>query len=77
MNLNERKMIGHNISQMRRRRGYTQAQLAELLNDSVQYVGRIEQKGILSLQTIKKFAEPLHTAPQFLLPRNLDSLPSY
>ncbi|MEW9671303.1 helix-turn-helix domain-containing protein [Ammoniphilus sp. 3BR4] len=66
--MDERRMIGENIGRLRKRRGYTQLELAKSLNNSLQYVQKIEQQGTLSLKTLIKFSHPLHTAPQLLLP---------
>ena len=57
--------IGGKIREFRKRRGYTQAKLAELAGIDYKYLQRIEGKKppALKVDTIEKFAKALKIAP--------------
>ena len=64
----DNKRIGHRIKEIRESRGYTQEQLAEKLNLSVQHVSVIE-RGVKSprLDTFIKIANILEINADYLL----------
>lgn len=64
----DNKLIGHRIKEIRESRGYTQEQLAEKLNLSVQHVSVIE-RGIKSprLDTFIRIANILEINADYLL----------
>ncbi len=61
--------VGKNIQALRRKRGLTQEQLAELIRTSYKYMQRIEGRTPpdIRLSTIKKIADALKTTPANLL----------
>lgn len=72
------KCLTHNLQYYRKQRGYTQEQLAEKVNTSVNYMGLIERgKNIPSFQMIEKIAAALEIDPtQLFVPENkTDSIP--
>ena len=64
----DNKLIGHRIKEIRENRGYTQEQLAEKLNLSVQHVSVIE-RGVKSprLDTFIRIANILEINADYLL----------
>ena len=64
----DNKLIGHRIKEIRENRGYTQEQLAEKLNLSVQHVSVIE-RGVKSprLDTFVRIANILEINADYLL----------
>ncbi len=61
--------VGKRIQALRRKRGLTQEQLAELIKTSYKYMQRIEGRTPpdIRLSTIKKIADALKTTPANLL----------
>ncbi len=61
--------VGKRIQALRRKRGLTQEQLAELIKTSYKYMQRIEGRTPpdIRLSTIKKIADALKTTPADLL----------
>ncbi|MFD0712070.1 helix-turn-helix domain-containing protein [Paenibacillus sp. GCM10027626] len=56
------KMIGEQIRHYRSTKGWTQEQLAEVLESQGTYIGRVERgEQNIQLQTLEKIAEALHT----------------
>ena len=54
---------GENIANIRKRRGYTQEQLAELLGNSKSYLAHVEQGDAqFSVDTLWRFASVLHVS---------------
>ena len=52
---------GENIANIRKRRGYTQEQLAELLGNSKSYLAHVEQGDAqFSVDTLWRFVSVLH-----------------
>lgn len=64
-----RLKIGKKIKDLRKKRGYTQDQLAELAEIDYKYLQRIEGKTPpnLKVETIEKLAKALKTSPSHLL----------
>lgn len=62
--------ISVRIREIREANGLTQAQLAERIGFSANYVGMIEQgiRQVATIETLLKFADALQTSPQYLLP---------
>ena len=68
-----RSRIGLRVSQFRKRRGLTQAQLAELTERSVDAISSLERgKNIPSLQTVRRLAHVLNVPVQELLDESDD-----
>lgn len=64
------KEIGLRIAYFRKKRGYTQAKLAEMVNLSTNYVGSIERgnnERSYSMETLLAIAEALEVQPGDLL----------
>lgn len=64
------RSLGIKIGYYRRLRGYTQEQLAELINKDTSYLGGIEAPGVergLSLDTLFDIADALKVPPYKLL----------
>ncbi len=61
--------VGKKIQALRRKRGLTQEQLAELIRTSYKYMQRMEGRTPpdIRLSTIKKIADALKTTPANLL----------
>lgn len=67
------KLIGNNISQLRRKAGYTQEQLAEILEVSTTHISHIETgDSAMSLEVLIDIANALHTTPDYILLGNFD-----
>ncbi|MDD5005057.1 MAG: helix-turn-helix transcriptional regulator [Candidatus Omnitrophica bacterium] len=64
-----RIMLGKKIKELRRKRGITQEQLAELIGTSYKYLQRIESKNPpdVRLTTIVRLAKALKVKPAELL----------
>lgn len=62
-------LLGRKIKEIRKRRGVTQEQLAELIETSYKYIQRIEGKSPpdVRLSTIVKLAKALKVKPAELL----------
>jgi XRE family transcriptional regulator, regulator of sulfur utilization len=62
--------IAERIRDIREAQGLTQAQLAERIGLSSNYIGMIEQgiRHVATIETLLKFADGLKTSPQYLLP---------
>ena len=61
--------IGQAIKELRKERGLTQEQLAEMIKTSYKYIQRIEGKTPpdIRVSTLKKLADSLNTTPSKLL----------
>ncbi len=62
--------LGLKIAYYRKKSGYTQENLADMIDKSVNYVGQIEAPGIVrgvSLETLFKIAQVLEIPPSKLL----------
>jgi transcriptional regulator with XRE-family HTH domain len=56
------KTLGKNIKALRRQKGLTQAQLAEMIDKTDSHIGQIENaRGIPSLETVAAIANALET----------------
>lgn len=63
------RMLGLKISYYRRKRGFTQEQLAETVNISQNFLSQVESRQIkgVSLETLFKIGEALDVEPSKLL----------
>lgn len=63
------RMLGLKISYYRRKRGFTQEQLAETVNISQNFLSQVESRQIkgISLETLFKIGEALDVEPSRLL----------
>ena len=62
--------LGLKIAYYRKKAGYTQEELAELIDKSVNFLGQVEGPGIvkgISLETVFKIAPVLNIPPSKLL----------
>jgi transcriptional regulator with XRE-family HTH domain len=59
--------VGRRVAELRRAAGITQAQLAEKMGVSIQYVSRIELGTNLTLHTLVKLANVFRVMPADLL----------
>lgn len=62
--------LGLKISYYRRKAGFTQEYLAELINKSVSFIGQVEGPGTVcgvSLETLFKISQVLNVPPSKLL----------
>lgn len=68
--------IGKNIQSFRSKAGYTQAELAEIVNLSNTHISHLETgDGTMSLETLIDIAKALNTTPDYLLLGNIDYTP--
>jgi transcriptional regulator with XRE-family HTH domain len=66
------KTLGKNIKSLRRQKGLTQAQLAEMIDKTDSHIGQIENaRGIPSLETAAAIANALETGIDRLVSGNL------
>lgn len=63
------RMLGLKISYYRRKRGFTQEQLAEAVNISQNFLSQVESRQIkgISLETLFKISEVLEVEPSKML----------
>lgn len=62
------KIIGRHIKRLRKQRGWTQTELADQLNMSLDMVGRMERgQASPSLSTLSHLARAFDTQPEYLL----------
>ena len=60
--------IGKFIAVCRREKGFTQEQLAELIDVSTSFIGHIERgTRVLSVDTLERLCRTLHITPNMLL----------
>lgn len=57
------RQIGRRVAELRRTTGLTQAQLAEQIGVSVQYISRVELGTNLTIHTLVKLANALRVQP--------------
>jgi transcriptional regulator with XRE-family HTH domain len=63
--------IGANVRQKRREKGLTQAQLAELADQDLSYLQRVERGVVnVSVKVVVSLADALHVPPESLFARS-------
>ena len=74
---NEKKIVAKRLKELRKRKNYTQQELANKMNYSREHISNMERKGNITKDGLKKYAEIFETSVSYILGVTENEKPDY